>query len=109
MMGRSLVEMAIRDLARNLCRADSRLVSAMACLVLTAGASLWAMSALAQLPPVPLEIHHIHGLALDRRDPEVLYVATHTGLARLSPNRGPEWVGALFDLMGPRFPTFCAR
>lgn len=49
----------------------------------------------------PPEIHHIHGLALDPRDPDVLYIATHTGLVRLSPNAPVEWVGAhRFDLMG---------
>jgi photosystem II stability/assembly factor-like uncharacterized protein len=49
----------------------------------------------------PLEIHHIHGLALDRQNPEVVYVATHTGLVRLRPEGGPEWVGEhRFDLMG---------
>ena len=47
------------------------------------------------------EVHHIHGLALDRRDPDVLYVATHTGLVRVRPNGVPEWVGShRFDLMG---------
>lgn len=54
-----------------------------------------------QMPGAPLEVHHIHGLALDRQDPEVLYVATHTGLVRLRPKGAPEWVGAhRFDLMG---------
>ncbi len=49
----------------------------------------------------PHEIHHIHGLAVDRGDPEVLYVATHTGLVRLRPKARPEWVGThRFDLMG---------
>jgi len=49
----------------------------------------------------PAEIHHIHGLALDARDPEILLVATHTGLVRLRPGAPPEWVGAhRFDLMG---------
>ena len=61
---------------------------------------LLVASALAQLPPAPVEVHHIHGLALDRRDPEVLYVATHTGLVRLRPNAPPEWAGSFFDLMG---------
>jgi hypothetical protein len=62
--------------------------------------TLLVASALAQLPPAPVEVHHIHGLALDRRDPEVLYVATHTGLVRLRPNAAPEWAGSFFDLMG---------
>lgn len=54
----------------------------------------------AQWPAASREIHHIHGVALDRRNPEVVYVATHTGLARLRSNAEPEWVGSLFDLMG---------
>jgi len=46
-------------------------------------------------------VHHIHGLAVDRRDPDVLYVATHTGLVRVRGNDTPEWVGSdRFDLMG---------
>lgn len=46
-------------------------------------------------------IHHIHGLALDRRDPEILYVATHTGLVKLAPRASPVWLGShRFDLMG---------
>lgn len=45
--------------------------------------------------------HHVHGLALDRAEPEVLYIATHTGLVRVQPNAAPEWVGGQrFDLMG---------
>ena len=64
------------------------------------GGMLLVVSAFAQLPPAPVEVHHIHGLALDRRDPEVLYVATHTGLVRLRPNATPEWAGSFFDLMG---------
>jgi photosystem II stability/assembly factor-like uncharacterized protein len=73
--------------------------SALAGLGLTAGVLLAAL-AFAQLPPAPVEVHHIHGLALDRRDPEVLYVATHTGLVRLRPSAAPEWAGSFFDLMG---------
>lgn len=49
----------------------------------------------------PAEIHHIHGLAFAARDPEILLVATHTGLVRLRPGAPPEWVGVhRFDLMG---------
>lgn len=63
----------------------------------------------AQGPPAPAEVHHIHGLAVDRRNPEIVYVATHTGLVRLQPDGAPEWVGShRFDLMGftadPRDP-----
>ncbi len=57
-------------------------------------------TASAQPPPLPREVHHIHGVALDRWDPEVVYVATHTGLVRIRPTGPPEWVGAPFDLMG---------
>ena len=47
------------------------------------------------------EVHHIHGLAVDRRDPDVLYLATHTGLVRIRRTGAPEWVGShRFDLMG---------
>lgn len=55
----------------------------------------------AQPPPVAPEVHHVHGLALDRRDPEILYVATHTGLVRIGPRGRAERVGTQsFDLMG---------
>ncbi len=55
----------------------------------------------AQPQIVSPEVHHIHGLAVDRRDPDVLYVATHTGLVRVRQNGAPEWVGShRFDLMG---------
>lgn len=58
-------------------------------------------SAEAQQPTESPEIHHIHGLAVDRRNPEILYIATHTGLVRIRPNASPEWVGShRFDLMG---------
>ena len=59
---------------------------------------------LASTSPVLAEeivVHHIHGLAVDPRDPGLLYVATHTGLLRISPKQSPEWVGShRFDLMG---------
>jgi photosystem II stability/assembly factor-like uncharacterized protein len=49
----------------------------------------------------PVEIHHIHGLAIDRRDAGVVYVATHTGLVRLKQGAVPAWVGTQrFDFMG---------
>src|SRR5919106_1462108 len=57
--------------------------------------------AVAQAPGDPVEIHHIHGLAIDRGDPGVVYVATHTGLARLKKGAAPAWVGSQrFDFMG---------
>jgi photosystem II stability/assembly factor-like uncharacterized protein len=47
------------------------------------------------------DVHHIHGLAIDRGNPETLYVATHTGLVRLAPGAEPAWIGEQrFDLMG---------
>ncbi|HLC40197.1 MAG TPA: hypothetical protein VJO34_01060 [Methylomirabilota bacterium] len=55
----------------------------------------------AQPPAAPAEIHHIHGLAVDQRDPEILYIATHTGLVRVRQNGSVERVGTHhFDLMG---------
>ncbi|MBI2529101.1 MAG: hypothetical protein HYV93_24335 [Candidatus Rokubacteria bacterium] len=51
--------------------------------------------------PEAVEVHHIHGLAFDRREPGALLVATHTGLVRIRLGANPEWVGASrFDLMG---------
>lgn len=48
-----------------------------------------------------VQLHHIHGVAVDVRDPAIVYVATHTGLARLRSGRAPEPVGEhRFDLMG---------
>ncbi len=47
------------------------------------------------------EVPHIHGLVLDRTNPEVHYIATHMGLVRVQPNAAPEFVGNhRFDLMG---------
>jgi len=69
-------------------------------------ASLWGLvlmgaRAEGQQPAEPPEVHHIHGLAVDRRDPEILYIATHTGLVRIRSNGTPERVGTHhFDLMG---------
>jgi len=70
-----------------------RLVSSFAIALLTA--------TLASAQPEPVEVHHIHGLSFDRRDPGSLLVATHTGLVRIRHGANPEWVGAgRFDLMG---------
>ena len=64
---------------------------------------LTAAVAFAQAEPV--EVHHIHGLAFDPRDPTALLAATHTGLARIRPGANPEWVGGIrFDLMGFTVP-----
>jgi photosystem II stability/assembly factor-like uncharacterized protein len=49
----------------------------------------------------PAEVHHIHGLAFDRRDPNILYIATHTGLVRVGPDGVPAPVSVQpFDFMG---------
>ncbi len=70
-----------------------RLVSSLATTLLAA--------TLASAQPEPVEVHHIHGLSFDRREPAALLVATHTGLVRIQPGGNPEWVGAgRFDLMG---------
>ncbi|MBI4636587.1 MAG: hypothetical protein HY727_09600 [Candidatus Rokubacteria bacterium] len=71
-------------------------------LVLGACAGILAGQAVeAQRSTAPDEVHHIHGLAVDRRDPDVVYVATHTGLVRLRPEKPPEWIGSHnHDLMG---------
>ncbi len=70
-----------------------RFVPSFAVLLLTA--------TLASAQPEPVEVHHIHGLSFDRREPGALLVATHTGLVRIRLGANPEWVGASrFDLMG---------
>lgn len=49
----------------------------------------------------PVEVHHIHGLAFDRRDPTILYVATHTGLVRVGRGGIPASVSVQpLDFMG---------
>jgi photosystem II stability/assembly factor-like uncharacterized protein len=66
-------------------------------------------TAAAQPPGDPVEIHHIHGLAIDRQDAGVVYVATHTGLVRLKQGAAPAWVGAQrFDFMGFTTPPGAA-
>jgi len=48
-----------------------------------------------------VQFHHIHGLAVDPKDPDVLFVATHGGLLRVIQDRQWEWVGeARHDYMG---------
>lgn len=49
----------------------------------------------------PVEVHHIHGLAFDRRDPAILHIATHTGLVRVGRDGIPASVSAQrLDFMG---------
>lgn len=70
-------------------------------LLVALGALLLALAAPARSQDALREVHHIHGLAIDSRDPGVLYVATHTGLVRVGPDGALGWVGAhRFDLMG---------
>lgn len=86
----------------------SRMARAGGALLTLAGLLALAAPGEGQLPPAPREVHHIHGLAVDRQDSEALYIATHTGLVRLRPSVEPEWIGS-FDLMGftahPREPN----
>ncbi|HEU5394199.1 MAG TPA: hypothetical protein VFV36_05295 [Candidatus Methylomirabilis sp.] len=52
-------------------------------------------------PAGVIQFHHIHGLAVDPKDPTVLFVATHGGLLRVIQDRRWEWVGeARHDYMG---------
>lgn len=47
------------------------------------------------------QFQHIHGLAVDPKDPDVLFVATHGGLLRVIQDRRWEWVGEVrHDYMG---------
>ncbi|MGH7422539.1 MAG: F510_1955 family glycosylhydrolase, partial [Candidatus Methylomirabilales bacterium] len=47
------------------------------------------------------ELHHIHGLAVDPHDPNIVYIATHGGLVRLVGGKRWEHVGeSRSDLMG---------
>jgi len=47
------------------------------------------------------QLHHIHGLAVDPKDPHILYIATHGGLVRLVEEKRWELVGEdRSDLMG---------
>ena len=63
----------------------------------TAAVVLFVTVAAAQ----PVGVHHIHGLAFDRRDPTILYIATHTGLVRVGRDGIPASVSVQpFDFMG---------
>jgi hypothetical protein len=65
--------------------------------VLVASVMVAAIGAVARAE----DLHHVHALTVDRRSPDALYLATHTGLVRLQPGKMPEWIGAQrFDLMG---------
>ncbi len=53
-----------------------------------------------------LHLHHIHGMAVDPRDPNVLYLATHGGLVRVTGGKRWAYVGDdRSDLMGFTMPA----
>lgn len=65
---------------------------------LTAHRGAW--SAAASFTPIS-QLHHIHGLAVDRGDPRIVYIATHGGLIRLVEAKRWELVGEdQSDFMG---------
>jgi len=53
-----------------------------------------------------VHLHHVHGMAVDPKDPSVLYVATHGGLIRVKDGRRWSYVGAdRSDFMGFTMPA----
>jgi hypothetical protein len=55
----------------------------------------------AQAVPASLQLHHIHGLAVDPGDPDTIYIATHAGLVRGTRVKGWHFVGEdRSDFMG---------
>ena len=59
-----------------------------------AGSALWA----SQAESVPLsEVSHIHGISVDPADPARLYLATHYGVWRTSPDGTAEQVSLKSD------------
>ena len=76
-------------------------------ILFAAGAALaWAASQLSPaeaqtLPVSELAAHtHVHGLAVDRNDPDTLLIATHHGLFRAGPDGKAERVSVVQDFMG---------
>lgn len=69
---------------------------------LTAAMMMYGSQALAQ--PVPVSDlarqTHIHGLAVDRLDPDHLLIATHHGLFRAGPDGTAERISVVQDFMG---------
>ncbi len=63
-----------------------------------------AIGLVAQAESVPVselrEQTHIHGLAVDRQDPQSLLIATHHGLFRSGPDGKAERVSVVQDFMG---------
>jgi photosystem II stability/assembly factor-like uncharacterized protein len=69
-------------------------------IALVAGVASVASPAFAE-PVSGLKSHtHIHGLAVDRSDPAYLFIATHHGLYRASPDGEAELVSVVQDFMG---------
>lgn len=65
---------------------------------LTGGWEAWPASP--RVTPIS-QLHHIHGLAVDPRDPRLLYIATHEGLIRFGGEKQWELVGEdRSDFMG---------
>lgn len=76
-------------------RTVSALVAALTALLLGHGGLASAA------PGGVTQFQHIHGLAVDPKDPDVLFVATHGGLLRVMRDRQWEWIGeARHDYMG---------
>ncbi len=81
---------------------------------LAAALAAAAVVLLGAAPPQPKEgdgepvmrLHHVHGMAVDPRDPRVLYVATHGGLVRVTDGKRWVYVGDdRSDLMGFTMPA----
>lgn len=71
-------------------------------LALLAAMAMYSSQAIAE--PVPVselaQQTHIHGLAVDRLNPEHLLIATHHGLFRAGPDGEAERISVVQDLMG---------
>ena len=75
-------------------------VTAAAFLAIAAGAALPSRAA-ESVPISQLAREtHIHGLAVDRRDPAFLLIATHHGLFRAGPDGRAERISVVQDFMG---------
>lgn len=71
-------------------------------LALLAAIAMYGSQALAQPVPVSelIQQTHIHGLAVDRLNPDHLLIATHHGLYRAGPDGEAERISVVQDLMG---------
>lgn len=64
-------------------------------------ALMTALLPVEQAVPAAIQLHHIHGLAVDPSDPASVYVATHAGLVKGTRDRDWQFVGAdRSDFMG---------